>query len=210
MIYTDVVKDRILEFLQRLFGQEELYGTNGKLGNDFLWQLDTTLTKILIMDSNTENLEEVEKRPALILSRAPIQWQKIAIDQFSSMDWKTGAKSYSDLLSTSLRINCFSRNGLEAEFLASVVFQCIQFFSHELKSLKEIFDVASVSIGEEAIVSSDSQIDLSVVPVIIGLYLKNSWKVTPEGVLVNSFGISINYGGKLPSGKQAEEYYTDP
>jgi len=210
MIYTDVAKDRILEFLQRLFAQDELYGTEGKLENDFKWHLDTSLTKILIMDSNTENLEEVEKRPALILSRAPIQWQKLAIDQFVGANWQTGAKQYSDILSTSLRINCFSRNGLEAELLSCIVFQSMQFFARELKSLNEIFDVTSVSIGEEAIVSSDSQIDLSVVPVIIGLYLQNQWRTTPEGVIVNSFGIGINYGGKLPSGKQGERFYTDP
>ena len=163
------------------------------------------------MDSNTEDLEAVEKRPALIISRAPIQWQKLAIDQMLNMDLKTSSRMHSDLLFTSLRVNCFSREGLEAEFLASVVFSCVQFFAPELKKLKEIFDIASVSIGAESIVSSDSRIDLSVVPVVIAMYLNNKWVVTPTGnETVNSFGLVINYGGKLPDGRSIGRYETDP
>jgi len=210
MIYTDVVKDTILKFLQQLFAQEHLYGIDGNLGNDFRWHLDDNQTKILIMDTNTENLEAVEKRPAIIISRAPIQWQKLAIDQRLSYDWQKDASTYSDLLASQLRINCFSRNGLEAELLATIVFQCTQFFSHELKKLPGVFDVTSVSIGEEAIVSSDSQIELSVVPVIIGLYLNNTWRVTPDGITVGSFGLTINYGPTLPDGRQSGKHETDP
>lgn len=211
MIYTDVVKDKILIFLQQLFSQEQLYGNGDEdMGNDFRWHLDDNQTKIMIMDTNTENLEAVEKRPALIITRSPIQWQKLAIDQRFSYDWKSDASSYTDLLSSNLRVNCFSRNGLEAEFLATIVFQCVQFFAKDLKQMDEIFDITSVQIGEEAIVLSDSQIELSVVPVIIGVYLNNTWKVSSEGTIVNSFGLTLNYGSKLQDGRSSGKHVTDP
>jgi len=212
MIYTDVVKDKILMFLQQLFAQEHLYGNSEdeSMRNEFRWHLDDNQTKIMIMDTNTENLEAVEKRPALIITRSPIQWQKLAIDQRFRYDWQKDISSYSDLLSSSLRVNCFSRNGLEAEFLATIVFQCVQFFAKDLKQMDEIFDITSVQIGEEAIVLSDSQIELSVVPVIIGVYLNNTWKVSSEGTIVNSFGLTLNYGSKLQDGRSSGKYETDP
>lgn len=212
MIYTDVVKDKLLMFLQQLFAQKELYGRSGdgKMQNDYRWHLDDNQTKIMIMDTNTENLEAVEKRPALIITRSPIQWQKIAIDQRLNYDWQRDISSYNDLLSSSLRVNCFARNGLEAEFLATIVFQCVQFFSKDLKQMEEIFDIASVQIGEEAVVLSDSQIELSVVPVIIGVYLNNSWKVSSEGTIINSFGLTLNYGSKLRDGRDSGKHITDP
>jgi len=212
VIYTDQVKDDILEFLQTLFGQEELYSnpTTGGMENKFLWNFDHTITKILITDQYPQNLEANEKRPWILVARAPIKWAKISNDQFLSYNLRSGSRYYTDLLTTGFRINCFSRNGLEAEFLATLVFQGIQFFSQALREKSHIFDVSSVSIGEESIVKSDSKIDLTVVPVDVAMTIQDKWMVQQDGTIVNSIGLKVNYGSVLPNGKNVGQYETDP
>lgn len=212
MIYTDQVKDDILKFLQDFFEQEELYSNpnTGEMENRFLWNFDHTITKIMITDQYPENLEANEKRPWIMVARGPIQWAKISNDQFLSYNLRNGSRFYTDLLTTGFKINCFSRNGLEAEFLATIVFQSIQFFAQRLRGESHIFDVSSVSIGQEDIVKNDSKIDLTVVPVNIAMTIQDKWKVQQDGTIVNSIGLKVNYGNVLPSGRNIGQYETDP
>jgi len=81
---------------------------------------------------------------------------------------------------------------------------------YPLNEQDHIFDISSVSIGQESIVKSDSKIDLTVVPVNIAMTIQDKWKVQEEGTIVNSIGLKINYGSVLPNGRKVGQYETDP
>jgi hypothetical protein len=219
--YTSFAKDILLKYLQEAFSQEEFYEDDlpnidtledlnnlrdgnidpeedpPTLVNNFQWSADQEDTKISITDSYTENLDRPEPRPALILTRGDIRWSNSTIDQLQSQSFGTGERVYTDLLSSDLTINCFSREGLEAELLGNIVFQSVQFFAKIIRERTKIFEVNSVVLGREALVQSDSKIDLTVVPVGIGLYWQDRWKLRIPGETVQKIEVNLKSQGKV-------------
>jgi len=205
MHYPSYVKDSILKWLQDLFGQEKFYERPNKrirdledvyqpkqehdlydpdvpeelkacLVNDYKWLKDQEATGIHIADQWTENLERPEARPALIISRGPISWEnRGGIDQHESSSFGSGAKRFTDMLFSQVTVNCFSREGLEAELLANLVFQAVRFFARELRNQTNIFEIDSASFGSEALIQSDSKVDWTVVPVSVVLHFQDRW-----------------------------------
>lgn len=218
MNYTSFAKDLILKFLQEAFEQSEFYeaddnrvqeledlnnqrspsinpletGSEPALINDFQWTEDQDSTKIFIADSWTENLERPEPRPALIITRGDIRWSNTTIDQLQEQRFGTAERTYTDLLSSDLTVNCFSREGLEAELLANIVFQTVQFFAKIIRSRSKVFELNSVVLGREALVQSDSKIDLTVVPVGIGLHWQDRWKLRIPGETIKKVEFNLN------------------
>ncbi len=222
MNYTSFAKDIILKFLQEAFSQEEFYesdanliekledlnqqrdenlnpldGDDPQLTNDFLWSENQDDTGIFIADSWTENMERPEPRPALILTRGDVRWMNSTIDQLQSQSFGTGARTYSDLLQSDLTVNCFSREGLEAELLGNIVFQSLQFFAKVIRERTKVFEVNSVVLGREALVQSDSKIDLTVVPVGIGILWQDRWKLRIPGDTINQIQVNLKSQGNV-------------
>ena len=172
---TSLAKDLILKFLQDLFSEAALY--DGK--NEYRWSLDMAVSKILIADAFTEDLEEIEKRPAIILRRGNTGWMNTSLENRLAVSFQTGSRTFKDMIHTDLTAECLSRNGLEAEFLADLVFQGIRFFALQIRQ-RGAFWVDSVAIGPETLIQSDSQQELTAVPVGMRLFFHQTWKVTPS------------------------------
>jgi len=109
-----------------------------------------------------------------------------SIDQRSFVDFRTGSKSFQDLLALDLTAECLSRNGLEAELLADIVFQGIQMFAGAIRK-RGAFEVDSVAIGPETLIEGDSQQNLSAVPVGIRLLIQKRWKISMDATLLDKF-----------------------
>jgi hypothetical protein len=172
---TSLAKDLILKFLQDLFSEKELY--DGK--NDFLWAPAIADSKILIADAYTEDLEQMEKRPAIVLRRGNTGWMNTSLGNRLAVSFQTGSRSYKDMIHTDLTAECLSRNGLEAEFLADLVFQGIRFFSLQIRQ-RGAFWIDSAAVGPETLIQSDSQQELTAVPVGMRLLFHQTWKITPS------------------------------
>jgi hypothetical protein len=172
MIYTRRAKTVLLRFIQDAFAQTDL--VDGQ--NRFLWNEDETQSKIIIADTYTEELENMEGRPAIILTRGSMNFMNIGMNQMVNRDPRNGTMTFQDNLKTSVNINCFSKNGAEAEELACIVFFGVQAFAEELKR-RGIFEINSLSIGEEALIEFDSASNLVAVPVQIGMYIFDKWVV---------------------------------
>ena len=195
---TSLAKDLILKFLQDFFSEPKLYDDH----NDYLWSANLADSKILIVDSYTEDLERMELRPAIVLRRGGTGWMNTSLLQRMSFDWRTSARGHTDLLYSDLTLECLSRNGLEAEFLADLVFQGIQFFAQQIRE-RGAFRVASAVIGGETLIQSDSQQELTAVPVTMTLSFQNQWVVTPSQHLVEKISGSIN---NMRDGKELQKF----
>jgi len=176
---TSLAKDLILKFLQDFFAEPALYDGH----NAYLWDQDPKTSKILIVDSYTEDLERMELRPAIVLRRGGTGWMNTSLNQLLSFDWRTGTRGHTDLIYSDLTLECLSRNGLEAEFLADLCFQGIQFYAQQIRE-RGAFRVASVAIGAETLIQSDSQQELTAVPVNMTLSFQNKWTFTPSQLLL--------------------------
>jgi hypothetical protein len=107
------VKRLSLAFLRKLFS----YAPPGY----FHWDSDPILSEIEITGEVPLRPEVPEKRPVIAIARSGAQWNGVTMDQFLSMDLKTGSRTHTDLISGNLTINCLSRVDTEAEQIAWLV-----------------------------------------------------------------------------------------
>jgi len=102
-----------LAFVQGLFS----YADTGA----FHWEEAHEDTEIIIQDEQPIHTDVVGKRPAIITVRSPVAWAGIALDQLQDYDFKTGARTHTDMLSGNMTFNCMSRVKVEAELVAWLV-----------------------------------------------------------------------------------------
>ena len=172
---TDYAKDAVLSLLQEFFSKEKNAG-------EFLFNRDPSLSRILIADKYTINLEDGEKTPASVVMRGAQAWGRRGIDGFLGWEGKNVGERRTDLVQGAFNCTCMSRQGLEAENLAHVVFAFFTYFKSVLRdSVKGLHDIQGVVLGEELIAKSDSDVDVSVVPVQLSLLLQWSGLLEQTG-----------------------------
>ena len=182
-------------FLQVLFSSFEK--------GAYHWDLDELNTDIIISDQATIAREVVEKRPAIIISRGPLAFTNVAIDQFAgpllgknpdgsqnftpNWDVSTGAIRHTDLCSSVMTYNCLSREGLEAQRIAWTA----GYFTRTLKRI--LVKAGCHRVGEEvqfgsesapgSIVQPDSN-EIVMVSVSVPFYFQDTYTVSPQDKLL--------------------------
>lgn len=168
--------------------------------SSYKWLPDDKLTDIIIQNEGTIDKEVVEKRPAIIVTRGQAAWGNVSMDQFAgpieerdpitgqvhwipNEDSRTGARRYTDLVSSTMTYNVLSREGLEAQRIA-------WFCAYATRVLKKslmrsgIHRVGEdIQIGSEsppgAIVQPDSNEIISV-SVSVPFYFQDTYTITPK------------------------------
>ena len=179
------LKRTAIEFLQILFS------TRG--AGSFHYDPDDTKTEIQIADSSAADLTAINLRPAIIVMRGPLNWMGIGLGG-NALEKKPleegGAQYMSDMLIGSLTIACMSREGIEAEQIAHLVFNSFKFFSPTLRK-QGFFSIKSLNIGAETLVEQEGSSDETwIVPITITAQLQERWSLHPdaarmlEGILV--------------------------
>jgi hypothetical protein len=175
-----VVKNYLLEFCQLLFD-----GKNFRLA----WDGDQSKTQINIVDKYSFNLDQVTQNPSIVASRGPQAWtNQGGIGRRQNVDLKSGTTTYTDLVRGAVTLSCFAKNGLEAEDIAGFLFESLQSFRYVLRNWTNenkigrghhlgLFKVEAVTMGEEALVKSNSRPNLSVVPVAVAAMAQRRWSV---------------------------------
>lgn len=164
-----------LAFLQNLF----------KLSPDgsYRWNADRELTRLVITDELPLHSEQVNKRPAIVTVRSPVQWAGIGLEQKVSEDIKTGARVHTDLISGHMTFNCLSRVKVEAEQLGWLV-------ARHLWSLHRIFMRSGFhKMGQRvqilsatpagALIAGDTEGEIHNVPVISPYEFQWTERITP-------------------------------
>lgn len=199
--YPSKAKDVILHFLQTIFAQSSLY--EGK--NEYLFTRDSKTSKINISDNGIENLLITEQKPSIIVTRGNMQWGGGSLDAFLNKQI-TGSNQYQDTITVDMTLNCFSREGLEAEFLASLVFQMLTIFKQTIRSDYALHRLDILGLGSESIIQSDSKIDLVVVPVFVKLIWSEKWNFNDQFLRLNKLNINSNI---IPTKKESPDLYME-
>lgn len=182
---TDYAKDTVLALLQEFFSNEK------NVGDEFLFNRDLTQSRVLIADKYTINLEDVAKKPSIVVIRGAQSWSRRGIDQHLSWEGPGVADRFTDLIMGSFNCTCMSAQGLEAESLAHATFAFFQFFRKVIRNkVKGVHDIASVVLGEEQAAVTDSQIPVSVVPVQISLLFQWTWKLEQAGPVLKDVDVN--------------------
>lgn len=154
--YSLFLKKLFLSFAQALFSD------HGK----YTWKANTAQTGIIICDKYAVDFALLEKKPGIVLERGSFNWMQTSMGQRLSQNLMSGSEVYTDLIRGSIRFNCIAKSGLVSEELAVILLQSLTGFKKQIKE-KGIHQILDISIGEETLVKSDSEVELTVVPVIV-------------------------------------------
>ena len=164
------MENSVLEFLQSLFGKFP------KDQNAYHYE-DSETTEVFIAGRETDNLETVDTRPRIIVSRGPVTWENRGIANLvSSKNLSANSRGYTDVMSGTVGISCFSRESLEADRIANIVFDSFKMFQHVLKQYGYL-EIKTASVGSKAKIKSDARPELYVVPVMVQASVTRNWKV---------------------------------
>jgi hypothetical protein len=176
-----------IKFLQLVFASFEK--------GAYQWGPDMTTTDIVIQGEGTVAAGVVERRPAIIVSRGPVAFTNISMNQFAGplLDPKTGQftpnwdfsldkRRFTDLLSSSVTFNCLSSEGLEAQRIAWTA-------AYAVRTLKPALMRCGLHrVGEELQVSSESAPgaivqpdtnEIVMVSVSVPFYFQQTWTTEP-------------------------------
>jgi hypothetical protein len=184
-ISTDqIIKQIGVEFLQMMY-------SNDGPQTSHLWSPDLQESELQITDKYSFNLDDVQARPIIVANRGPVRWSNTSgFQQMQEMNPRTARTVHTDLIAGSVIFNCFSKEGIEAEGIAGNVFEWFRVFRKPLRK-SGLFSVQSTTMGEEALVKSDSRPDMSVVPVQIEASVQVRWSIEPYAPTLRNIVVSI-------------------
>ena len=164
------LKRTALEFLQILFNQ--------RASGSFHYDQDDTKSDILIADIHAVDTMAVGVRPAIIAVRGPMNWQDVGIGSIEHRDIPTGDYTISGLLNGSVALSCISREGIEAEQLAHLVFNSFKMFRPVLQKYG-FFSIKSLNIGAETMVEQEGADDrTTIVPIYVAASIQDRWMMS--------------------------------
>lgn len=167
------VKNTALRFLQ------VVYSERGEGELRYLHD-DEEGTEIKIVDQYAYQLDSNDMRPAIVGVRGSINWQNIGLTNgMQELNFRTGQEKRTDMLNGSVALNCLSRVGLEAEQIASDVFNLFKVFRTTLTKFG-FFTVSSMSIGPEQLIEAQGEADLFMVSVLVQCQLQDRWMLEPK------------------------------
>jgi hypothetical protein len=168
------LKRTALEFLQILFSE--------RAPGSFHFDHDDTKTEIIISDLHAVDLKMAGMRPAIVAVRGPLSWQGPGLGNVLGRDIPTGSYTFKELLTGSLALSCVSREGIEAEQIAHLVFNSFKYFRPVLQKYG-FFQIKSLSIGGESLVEIDGSNDMMVVvPIMISAMIEDQWTLEETAV----------------------------
>jgi hypothetical protein len=163
-----------LEFLQILFATRET--------GSFHYDPDDTLTEIQIADQHHVDLDAIHTRPAIVGTRGPLSWRQLGLGGSSveGVEIATRKTTFNDLLTGTVALSCLSREGLEAELIAHIVFNSFKFFRPILQKYG-FFSIKSLNMGGSQLVAQEGDNDdLHIVPVYIQAHIQDRWVLSDE------------------------------
>jgi hypothetical protein len=165
------LKRTALEFLQVIF--------SNRAEGSFRYDEDDTRTEIQISDVHATDFAKVAKRPAIVAVRGPMSWQGTGLGggAVESRTMSTGSTRMNDLLTGSIAFSCISREGIEAEQLAYLVFNSFKFFRPVLQKYG-FFTIKSMNIGAESMIEAAGPEEVTVVvPVYVTAQVQDRWRL---------------------------------
>jgi hypothetical protein len=191
----NVIKNFALEICQLLF-----YDGNPLR---YCWNPNQEKTEITIVDKHSFNLDQVNVRPAIVANRGPLGWANSSgFRQMQEINMRTDRRTYTDLARGGVILSCFSKEGLEAEDIAGYIWESFKALRDVLRKLAKqgsiaphhlgFFRIDATSMGEEALIKSDSRPEISVVPISIVAQVQRRWSVTPDSRKLQ--GIQVRTG----------------
>lgn len=184
MFYSDrlrFMENSILAFLQALFSTFPPSGVLAEAGvggiNAFHYNHeDPSRSELEIEGQGTDNLQNVEARPKIVVARGPVQFQQASINgMIGSQNMSLQRQRHAVIMAGSVGISCYSREELEADRLAEICASSIEGFQPIIRKYG-FLEIRTAQIGQRAMIKSDARPELFVTPVLLRTSVTANWK----------------------------------
>ena len=118
------LRETFVAFIQGLFAAAP--------SGSFHWTSDLEHTEIVILDENPINVEKIGARPAINITRGPLRFAGVGMDDMVGYQFDTGKKTKEVFVTGTISINCLSSNDLESEQIAWIVGEMIWLLREKL------------------------------------------------------------------------------
>ena len=150
----------------------------------FHWTPQLEDSEIIITEENPIALDVVGQRPAISVVLGAVQWNASSMDEFQAQNFATGEQKHTDLLPGMMSLNCCSRVGQEARFLAWQSARHIWILRRIFMQEPLIHEVGrNIRVGPVspagALVQGDTEGEWLAASVTVPFYLQWFEKVTP-------------------------------
>ena len=162
---------KTIEFLHEFFSNSE----------KFKYMDSEDLTKIFIREKNSININAIDTRPVIAVSRGSTRFGNVVMGNFWKMDKQTGEETFVDSAQTNMNISCLAKNGAVAEEIASAVFGAFKFNRQYILS-KGFIRMTPPAVSEEQIIRADSDIEIINVSVVFDVGYLIRWTRKPKNV----------------------------
>lgn len=167
------MEEQTCGFLQALFGQ-----FTPKSGCYHFSTDDADSTEILIEGRSTDNLQNVDTRPKIVVGRGPSVWENRGINNLvGSKNLSFDRQRFSDIIEGTVGISCFARELRESSAIANICFGAFKKFQTVLRQQGYLL-IKSTQVGQTAKIKSDVRPELFVTPVMVRIQLTQNWTVT--------------------------------
>lgn len=171
-----------LVFLQGLFKQMQ--------PGSWKWSDDEKLSEISITADAPFPRTRVEQRPAIVVMRGPAQYANMSLDNVRSVDWKTGRKERTDLVSCTMSLIVVAKLDVEAQKIGWIMMRHIRSFKEMLQRygrMHKIGDEISISpptppVG--SVISGEGDEEFVMVTVQSPFYFQWTERVEPTDAVI--------------------------
>lgn len=177
--YTPLRHVRVLfiRFVQGLF--------HGAPPGAYHWEADEEKTELLVTNENRLDPEVLMHRPAVSLTRGPIQFYSTGIDDLYKYESDIDRKTKDILVPGTMMLNCLSRSMLESEDLAWIVAEHL-WLLRDLLMKAGFFDVGrAIQIGSPSpagsLVANDQGDEFTVTAITVPYQFARTSSFTPLG-----------------------------
>lgn len=157
----------IISYLQTMFAKNA-----DSIGIGF--SLNDQESDLLIYDSQSTQTTTIGSRPVIGVTRGPWRYTDANPNRMFSFNQKNGVITCTDLIMVPIYIQVMSRNGLEAERLASIVANFLELDKRALTTLG-IHSINNIEVGREQAVAEIPEAVM--VPVTCVCYIQVFWQM---------------------------------
>jgi len=159
-------------------------------GHPFRFTEDFNTTRILFDTVFNKDSEAYGKKPAIIVSRGPINTTPLSMGDLAMKDVTTGNSMRSSMIQSSVGIKVIARESMSADILAQDTFAILMTTRTALPILTNVHSVTSLNVSP---VNKYEENDaLYFAEVTMSFVMQNMWTWEFEPTLLNSISLKFN------------------
>jgi len=160
---------------------------SNNIEDSFYWDIDPDKTELIIIPSFSESFENIQKRPAIIVKRNGINYEKVAIDD--------QAEKYEDTIKFMVKANgsvtcvCVCKTAAQVELLAEKVSNLLIAFK---KCIREDFNFIAfevMNLGEVGILKEAKE-SFSI-PITTSIIFEEKWTLKVKELPIHTVRTNI-------------------